>query len=405
MNRGLRQKLKKFAQKVILPFCYFINRPKKVIEGRIVLADAHHDSCPMHMSRVREALKLGRYDFDEWYVDLSKLSTFAGLREMCKFMKVYAQAEYVILCDNFLPVASCNKKLKTKVLQLWHGCGAFKKFGYDTIEDCFGYSEHVYRNHDIVTVTSEHCTKIFSHAMRLPIKFVQPLGNSFSDRLFDSEYIEASKAKLRYGYSDIDGRKVVVWAPTFRGYANEASLYGEEYIDRLQNDLDLINKIYIIKCPHPHIKDTGNVTASDCAMHTDELLPVCDVLITDYSSVFFEALLCQCSLVFFAPDYNMYAHDRGFYLDYKKLPGEVVCGVVSEKKRARVDFDENLYQELKNSLLIAIEHPEQHAKERINCRNKYMSACDGTSTDKILEAFISGYQRRNNPDGDEFEDA
>ena len=71
MKRGLRQKLKKLAQKVILPFCYFINRPKKVIEGRIVLADAHHDSCPIHMSRVREALKQNGYDLEEWSVDLS----------------------------------------------------------------------------------------------------------------------------------------------------------------------------------------------------------------------------------------------------------------------------------------------------------------------------------------------
>ncbi len=400
MKRGLRQKLKKLAQKVILPFCYFINRPKKVIEGRIVLADAHHDSCPIHMSRVREALKQNGYDLEEWYVDLSKYGAFAGLREMCRFMKVYAQAEYVIVCDNFLPVASCNKKAKTTVIQLWHGCGAFKKFGYDTIEDCFGYSEHVYRNHDIVTVTSDYCTKIYSHAMRLPMKFVRTLGNSFSDRLFDKDYIEACQAKFRYGYSDVDGRKVVVWAPTFRGYANEASLYGEEYIDRLQNDPDIKDRIYVIKCPHPHIKDNKNTIESDCAMHTDELLPVCDVLITDYSSVFFEALLCSCSLVFFAPDYNIYAHDRGFYLDYKQLPGEVICGVVSEKKRARVDFDENLYTELKNGLLLAMEHPKQHEKERISFCKKYMNACDGTSTDKILEASIRGYKRRNNSDGE-----
>lgn len=370
-----------------------------------MLADAHHDACPLHLSRVRETLKLGGYDIEEWYIDLSKYSTFAGLREMCRFMKVYAQAEYVILCDNFLPIASCNKKKRTTVIQLWHGCGAFKKFGYDTAEDCFGYSEHVYKNHDIVTVTSDYCTKIYSHAMRLPIRHVLPLGNSFSDRLFEREYIEASQAKLRYGYSDIDGRKVVVWAPTFRGYANEASLCGEEYIDRLQKDEELADKIYIIKCPHPHIKNKGHQTKSDCTMHTDELLPVCDVLITDYSSVFFEALLCDCSLVFFAPDYNLYAHDRGLYIDYKALPGEVVCGVVSEKKRARIMFDENLYTELKNSLLLAIDHPEQHAKARINYRNKYMSACDGTSTDKILEAGIRGYKKRKNLSVEEVEHA
>lgn len=393
MKRGLRQKLKKFAQKVILPFCYFINRPKRVISGRIVLADAHHDKCPAHMSLVRERLQLGNYDVEEWYVDLSKLSPFSGLKQMCRFMKVYAQAEYVFICDNFLPIASCNKKAKTTVIQLWHGCGAFKKFGYDTAEDCFGYSEHVYRNHDIVTVTSDKCAPIYSHAMHLPAKFVQVLGNSYTDRLFKKDYIEGCQAKLRYGYSDIDGRKVVVWAPTFRGYADEAGLFGEEYIDALSKDPELCNKIYVIKCPHPHIKSTKTITQSDCTMHTDELIPVCDVLITDYSSVFFEGLLCDVPLVFFAPDYNTYAHTRGFYLDYEKLPGEVVKGATEDTpRRAKKTMDPELYERLKKGLLLTLEHPEMYAEKRARYRRLYMSACDGTATDKILTAAIKGYK-------------
>ena len=49
-------------------------------------------------------------------------------------MKRYAVAEYVFICDNFLPVSACEKRPETKVVQLSHSGGLLKKSGYDLRE-------------------------------------------------------------------------------------------------------------------------------------------------------------------------------------------------------------------------------------------------------------------------------
>lgn len=52
-----------------------------------------------------------------------------------------ATAAYIFLNDNFLPLGYCFPSHKTKIVQLWHGAGAFKKFGLSTedsekVESC-----------------------------------------------------------------------------------------------------------------------------------------------------------------------------------------------------------------------------------------------------------------------------
>ena len=71
---------------------------------------------------------------------------------MFEFMKLYAVSQTVVICDNFLPVASCRKRKGTKVIQLWHAGGALKKFGYDTADDIPAYYKgNVMANLPLVT--------------------------------------------------------------------------------------------------------------------------------------------------------------------------------------------------------------------------------------------------------------
>ena len=50
-------------------------------------------------------------------------------------MKKLATSKYVFLTDNFFALAFMNFSKKTKLIQLWHGTGLFKKFGYDLLND------------------------------------------------------------------------------------------------------------------------------------------------------------------------------------------------------------------------------------------------------------------------------
>lgn len=355
------------CQHIIFPFIYFINRIKPVDRNMIILADAHHSTCPPHMEEMRAGLFKRNIRFKEYFFNLEELTLWQGLKKMISFMAVYPTCKTVIICDNFLPVASCNKKRKTRVIQLWHACGAFKKFGYSTAQDIpAGYRGNVFNNNDIITVSGENCVSPFSVAMQAGGK-VFPVGVSHTDRLFNEDYITGCRDKLRYVYPDSAGKRIVLWAPTFRGKPSCPYVVGERDIDDFALQMNFGLDVYVIKCLHPHIGQ-GEMTG-------DELIACADVLITDYSSIFFEYLLMDKPIVFFAPDYEEYSKTRGFYLEYEDLPGDIITG------------NEDCGKRIRDAVITALTR-DPLKKRREAYRNEYMSACDGYSTGRIIERYI-----------------
>lgn len=388
----IKDLIKMISQHIIFPIVYRVNCIRPVNKKLVVFADAHKMKCPVHMEMLRERLLLEDYDVRDFFFDIDKVGYKKGFVMMLQFMKLYATCGHVIICDNFLPVASCKKRKATDVIQLWHGPGAFKKFGYDTVDDIpKGYKGNVYNNYDLVTVSGEACVPYFERAMRInrvdypkPLhgkNIVRPLGISYTDRLYDRDYINACKDRLRYEYPDSDGKKIVLWAPTFRGNAANGKLVGEEIVDRLAKDDSICNDFYIIKSIHPHIK-SNEKTQSDFGMKTDELIACADILITDYSSVFFEYLIMDKPIIFFAPDYNKYSSKRGFYLNYDELPGYIIKDNEKDEEK------------LKNKLAEAICHvscDDDMREKRKRYREMYMLQCDGNATDRIV-SYIKGFK-------------
>lgn len=309
MGFYIKQIIKMIAQHVLFPIYYFICCRKPVTRGFVVFADEHKTACPPSMQRLHDALLLqeGLTVVDDFF-DLQAMSAQAGMRRMLAFMKLYAQAEFVILQDNFLPVSSCHKRKGTTVIQLWHGCGAFKRFGYDAKDDIPRfYKGNVYKNYDLVTVSSSYCRPFFTSAMRIKNpKTVRAYGSSYTDCYFDEAYKGAMREKFEQIYGARNGRTVIVWAPTFRGNAGQQNkserTIGETWIDELAKNPDYL----VIKSLHPHMLKRGESQP----LTTGELLFSADLLITDYSSVLFEYLLLDRPLLFFAPDLETYGTDR-----------------------------------------------------------------------------------------------
>lgn len=367
----LKQFLKMTAQHIVFPVCYAWNRRKKVHPRTVVFADAHKEQCPEQMRCLLNMLKSDGYQITEYFFDLEKIGTIKGLRVMLRFMRIYATSQFIILQDNFLPVSSCKKRKETTVIQLWHGCGVFKKFGYDAEDDIpLYYKGNVYKNYDLVTVSSPYCCSFFQSAMRISRNHVvKPLGCSYTDRYYDSEYCERIRKKIEQHYGSLDKKKVIVWAPTFRGNAGcqedlkTRKLPGEECVDALSKQTEYL----VIKSLHPHM-----LHGEKQLFQTSELLVVADLLITDYSSVFFEYLLMDRPIVFFAPDYEQYHNQRGWYLEYSELPGQIVR-------------DTSLLSDTVKSILNAPGLQALEAQKRDAFRRKYMECCDGNATGRIIK--------------------
>ena len=277
-------------------------------------------------------------------------------------------------------MAGCKKRRDTKVLQLWHACGAMKRFGYDTTDDIPSYYHgNVFRNIDKVIVSSPKCVAPFASAMRLPHKAVWPAGVSRTDLYFDEKWIANVRERFYKWMPEAAGKKIIVWAPTFRGNPGNPECIS---LDTKALAASLGPDYIIIEKQHPHMKGktqgTGTLQGSgmknaisDCPLSTQELFPVTDVLIADYSSLIYEYALFKKPLVLYVPDYESYVSARGFYMDYDEIPA---VKVFSEKELAdavkNAAADEKAYEKFISS---------------------WMVSCDGKSTGRIIRWLTSGY--------------
>ncbi len=372
----MRQYVKMAVQSLLLPAFYDLFKPKQIEQGLVVFADAHHKNVPSSMAPlVREVKRRKHKKVVEIYDDYQQISFLRLLRRMLYFMKYYARAEYVVICDNFLPIASCKKRKETTVIQLWHGCGAFKKFGYDTQGDIPAvYKGNVFRNYDIVTVSAPGCASHFQSAMRLPKKVFVPFGVCRTDKYFQSSYRKSCRERFEQTHKEAKGKKIVLWAPTFRGYPADPKL--EQYEDVVQMCEELPDDIFVIIKVHPLL--TKKYPYDNSSLTTDELLPVTDLLITDYSSIIFEYSIYKKPMLFYAPDMVEYGVERGFYLDYNKLPGTIVT-----KKG-----------QLAEEVVRALEGSDGQTAAVEAFYDTYMSGCDGTVTKRLADLMEAGGKRR-----------
>lgn len=355
------------VQNLFLPLIYQALKPRRIEKGLVVFADAHNTKAPSSMKPlVREVRRRKGRKVIEIYEDYQQLSFGRLLFSMVAFMKYYARAEYVVICDNFLPVASCRKRKETTVIQLWHGCGAFKKFGYDTEGDIPAiYKGNVFRNYDIVTVSAPGCVPHFQSAMRLPRSVFQPFGVCRTDKFFREPYNRACRELFAQTHPQAQGKKIVLWAPTFRGYATDPKL--EQYEDIVKLARQLPEDVFVIIKVHPHL--AKKYPYDNSALTTDQLLPVVDLLITDYSSIIFEYSIYKKPMLFYAPDREEYGVERGFYLDYDKLPGTIVTK----------------QEELADAAMHALAGGKDGTAAVEAFYEAYMSGCDGKATKRLAD--------------------
>jgi teichoic acid ribitol-phosphate primase len=240
--------------------------------------------------------------------------------------------------DYYFPIYVIHPRPGTTIVQTWHACGAFKKVGYSVLDKSFGMDEElagrvrVHSNYDVCLVASQASAVHYAEAFRQPLeRFVSRLGIPRTDVFFGEERLARTQDAVRGRYGLTDGRRVVLYAPTFRG----DSVTDAHATDDL--DLGVLHAVLgddhvLLIRLHPFIRSSTTIGpelrgfAVDVSDHPDinELMLVSDVLVTDYSSAIYEFALLGRPMVFFAPDYDAYERERGFYFDYRTgVPGPI----------------------------------------------------------------------------------
>jgi CDP-ribitol ribitolphosphotransferase len=199
--------------------------------------------------------------------------------------------------------------------------------------------------------------------MRADPAIVKGLGLGRTDRFYREDYLEECRRAFYGYYPDAKGKKIVLFAPTFRGNASVPEpidlSFVEDLSGRLGEDWMVLTKL------HPHLQK--HMGRAACPFPTERLLPVVDVLISDYSSVIYDFLLLERPIVFYAPDLAYYEQAEQFYIDYRReMPGEIVT----------------LAEELPEAVRRAYQAPQL---ERLRAfQETYMGACDGRALERLV---------------------
>lgn len=295
-----------------------------------------------------------------------------SLKDILK-VKYYMLTSKVIVTDDYFKyLRNIRLRPEQKLVQLWHASGAFKRFGLDAPSRLTRIEEfNTHSQYDIVCVSSEYVRQFYAHAFGIDYDTVKAVGSPRTDRLVNSGYMKNLRELITTKHPLLKDKKVYVYLPTFR--ENEGVVVDfDPHIDwsRLNDELD--DDEVVIVGRHPLMKKeffAGRFYSrvKDYTFEaTSELLAVADVVVTDYSSVIFDAALLNKPMVFYCPDHDTY--ERDFYLDYDKdLPGEIVCQ--SEK------------------LLEVIRNAKSNGKaESLNSfKEKQVGACDGHSTERVTQ--------------------
>ena len=256
-----------------------------------------------------------------------------------KWIYYMATAEYWVT-NSRLPLW-IPKPLHTKYIQTWHGT-PLKKLGVD-IENVHmpGTNTHKYKKSflleaskwDYLISPNAYSSEIFKRAFGFKKTIIES-GYPRNDILINGNN-PTTISKIKHLYRLPSNKKVIMYAPTWRD--NQYHDIGKYRFD-LQLDLNKMKKYlgeeYVILLRlHYLVAENVNLEGFqdfvyDCSHHQDirELYLISDILITDYSSVFFDYAILKRPMIFFAYDIEEYRDNlRGFYFDFEsKVPGPIV---------------------------------------------------------------------------------
>lgn len=265
------------------------------------------------------------------------------------------------------------KNKKTFYFNTWHG-SPIKKMGEDIEKKNKSFRSKGRNSIDVMVSQSDFEADIFSRAFGIPRKNFLMCGMPRNDILvhYTCEQKKEIKEKLRLPV----GKKVILYAPTFREYERDKEqncvlippMNIEKWQNELEDDFCLLFRAHYEVGKVMNVEDNDFVKNMTSYLNLNELMIVADVLISDYSSIFFDFSIMDKILLHFTYDYDKYEEHRGMYFDIR----EMLSGG---------DCEEDVIKCIKN-----MDIAKEKEKTKI-FRDKYMNYY-GNATKESLDCII-----------------
>ncbi len=264
----------------------------------------------------------------------SSVGSHKGVMSWVKAVTKIAQND-IIFVDDYAPVFGFFKlNPKTKLVQVWHAGEGFKSVGYSR----FGKngspfpSESPHKAYTHALVGSQRLIHVYEEVFGIPADRFLTYGMPRLDGFLEPETIAKTRAKVYAEYPMLEGKKVILFAPTFRGTVQEDAVYDYDQLD-FDRIYDFCGDEYIFAVKmHPFIKEPAPIRESQKDRIIDltkyqninDLYYVTEIMITDYSSAFYEFALMKKPVLFFTYDRENYELVRGVHRKVKEnAPGRV----------------------------------------------------------------------------------
>jgi len=307
------------------------------------------------------------------------------LYESKSYYRALATSQYLV--NNATFPYQFSKRAGQTYVNTWHGT-PLKAMGYD-IPRGGPDTRNIIRNFvmaDYLVSASPFMSEVmYEKAYRLRGIYRGSLLESGQPRIdvgFDERARARTRAALEEAGIAVGGRRIVLYAPTWRGSFYSPVDQTAQLLDvarRVQGELDPAEHVVLLKvhqAAYHHVAGTtgaaGLVVPNE--IPANEVLGVTDLLITDYSSIFFDYLPLDRPIVYFTPDSAEYGGSRGLYMSADELPGPTV-GAPGELGRT-----------VRETLAGA----DRYAASRQAARDRFAPWDDGGASKRVVDAVFRG---------------
>lgn len=287
-----------------------------------------------------------------------------GAKGMGGFVNVGRWPENVIVTDEFV----FDKRPEQIVVMIAHGLTGGKKYGRDQARGIFKRSPDGCERTNYYIVSSEYGRQFAASAAGIPLGRCLPLGMPRTDR-----YIGAVKGE---GKTPLRGYTSYLYAPTFRArYDPPREPIDWERIDSILRDDELMVVKRHMNSPCEIVgKRLDHVIEVPAIKPSAGYIIDCDVLVTDFSSIMFDAMMLRKPVVLVSDSNDSYLETRGMYMPYPD-------GYSS--RWILPSGNEEAFVEM---LREAAANGQREAD--LLCLERVAGACDGHSAERVAE-FVS----------------
>lgn len=390
---ALKRAMKELFIKNIYPAVYD-QRKTEPVEDKVVFLQPRKGLNPSCALLYHTLEQEGKFQVRLYELKRGQISTLEHYENATAFMRDAATARAIVVHESMDYLGHLNIRPETKVIQVWHGCGIIKhlglsnagKKGYKSLE---GYREFPeYNKYDLVTMAGEGMRWVFEEFMGLPKgdPVLQAIGVSRTDVFFDPDYISACYDKIHRIIPASRKKKIILYAPTYRVQNGRRvapdALDIAAFAGALSDEYILIIKQHqtaeeLPEIPEPYRNTFAYDMTRGMGMNINELMTVADLCISDYSSVIYEFSLFERPILFFMYDMDDYEDRRGMYFSPEEL---AECGPVFQKNEEMVEYICHVQERFDAAKVTAF-------------KEKYMNACDGHATERIIDYIENGTPR------------